>query len=121
MINSDSKNPLDDAEVVEQKLTIEISPRRHGKTMEARREYQKRINAPELDRIFTGHSMLHQSAKDNAEVYAWLKMAAMGKCTVEEALIGALVRLADTNQKQFDEIVAIKYRQEYPNDNTQSN
>jgi len=75
----------------------------------------------DIDRIFSEHPMLHQLTKDNAEVYAWFKMAAQGACTVEEALVGIVVRLADTNQKQFDEIVKIKYRQEYGNDNTKSN
>lgn len=70
-------------------------------------------NRVEMDRLFREHPTLYQTFKNNVEVYSWLKMASMGKCTIEEALIGALVRLADTNQKQFDEIVKIKYRQEY--------
>lgn len=70
-------------------------------------------NRAEMDRLFREHPTLYHMFKNNAEVYAWLKMASQGACTVEEALVGIIVRLAETNQKQFDEIVKIKYRQEY--------
>lgn len=74
----------------------------------------------DIDRIFTEHPTLHQLTKDNAEVYAWFKQAARGACTVEEALVGIVVRLCDTNQKQFDEIIKLNMK-ESRNGRTETN
>lgn len=68
-------------------------------------------NRAEMDRLFLEHPTLYQMFKNNAEVHSWLKMAAQGACTVEEALVGALVRLAETNKKQFDEIVELRMKE----------
>jgi hypothetical protein len=78
---------------------------------EAKREQQQRINMPELDRIYREHPTLYQLTRDNVEIHSWLKMASIGACTVEEALIGAAVRLAETNKKQFDEIIELKMKE----------
>lgn len=55
--------------------------------------------------LLAKHVELHDVAKNNATVYAWLKQCDMGRCTAEEALIGSTVWLARENKKYLDRVV----------------
>lgn len=55
--------------------------------------------------IFSEHPTLREVAYNDATVYAWFKQAQHGRCTIEEALVGALVWTTQEKQKYFDEVV----------------
>lgn len=68
---------------------------------------QRIINAPELDKLYNEHPLLYELTTKDADVHAWFKQAVYGRCTVEEALIGALVHVAQAKQKLFDEVITL--------------
>lgn len=87
------------------KIEFNLKGRSLGKTLEAKRQYQEQINKTELERLYTEHPIVKDLTRNDADVYAWFKMAKIGACTVEEALVGALVHVQERKQHYFDEVI----------------
>lgn len=66
--------------------------------------------ATAVNQLLSGHPSLRDLSKNDATIYAWFKQASLGRCTVEEALVGALVWVAQEKQKYFDEIVELNMK-----------
>lgn len=64
-----------------------------------------------VQELFSEHSALAELFKNEVTVYAWFKQAMAGHCTVEEALVGAVVHLAQEKQKYFDELIEAKMKE----------
>lgn len=58
-----------------------------------------------LQEFYAEHPALYELTKKDATVYAWFKQCELGRCTIEEALTGAVVYLAQEKNKYFDELV----------------
>ena len=58
-----------------------------------------------LNQILATHYELQALSENDADIYAWFQQCHKGRCTVEEALIGALVHVAKGKKKLFDELV----------------
>lgn len=56
-----------------------------------------------LAQLLQEHPELAKLSTSDADIYAWLKQCEMGRCTVEEALIGALVHMAASKAKLNDQ------------------
>lgn len=80
-----------------------------SKTIE--QELQQNANLPELDRLYHEHPTLHELTLNDADVYAWFRMCALGRCTVEETLIGALVHVQAAKERLFKQLMDEKLRQ----------
>lgn len=60
-----------------------------------------------LHKLLVEHEELKHWFQHDATVHSWLKMAEMGHCTVEDALIGIVVNVTKEKKGYFDEVVKL--------------
>ena len=63
-----------------------------------------------LQELLGRHPSLLDKFRNDATVYAWFKQYSLGRCTLEELLVGTICWLADEKKKLFDEVVEMHQR-----------
>ena len=71
-------------------------------------DVQARTNAPLLEEMFNNHPTILELTSHDPDVHAWFMQARKGRCTVEEALIGALINVQRAKEKYFNECVKLE-------------
>jgi hypothetical protein len=64
----------------------------------------------QISKLRSEHPAFKNLMDNDATVHAWFKMAAAGKCTVDEAMIGSMVWAVNERDKALGELVTLKMK-----------